>query len=165
MNPFEQESKETGGNGLTVSQASVVYLETSAKWARFLAIIGFIGIGLMVLGALILFVVGAAQSGRSSYDGYGYYRRDPFGGFPVALLGVGYLIGAVLYFFPVLYLNNFATRMLNALAMRDNVALESSFEQLRNHYRFLGILTIVMIAVYLLLMLMFAVAGASGGFR
>lgn len=157
MNPFDQETKQ---DGLQLSNNSLGYLESTAKWARFLAILGFIGLGLMVIAALIMFVMGAAISGRT----YGRYGGGMMG-FPAGLVGVSYLIMAVLYFFPILYLNNYATRMLQAIAMRDSAALESSFEQLRNHYRFVGILTIVVIGLYLLALLIGLMAGAANGFR
>ncbi|MEY3444664.1 MAG: hypothetical protein RLZZ519_2945, partial [Bacteroidota bacterium] len=52
MNPFDQESKD---GGLQLSQNSTSFLESTAKWARFLSILGFIGIGFMVLAALLMF--------------------------------------------------------------------------------------------------------------
>ena len=122
MNPFDQESKD---GGLQVSQNAASFLESTAKWSRFLSILGFIGIGFMVIGALIMFAGGAMMSSgaRSIYG-----SRGMFGGAPLGAIGVAYLIMAGLYFFPVLYLNKFSSKMLNALAMRDSMSLESSFE-------------------------------------
>ncbi|HEX2900751.1 MAG TPA: hypothetical protein VHS96_13600 [Bacteroidia bacterium] len=160
MNPFDQESKD---GGLQLSPNSTSFLESTAKWARFLSILGFIGIGFMVLAALMMFAGGAMFSERASSV---YGSRGVLGGAPLGLIGVVYLFMAALYFFPVLYLNKFASKMLNAITMRDSMTLESSFEQLRNHYRFVGIITIVMIGLYVLGIMAMVMGGiASGGFR
>lgn len=156
MNPFDKDMRE---DGLQMSQPSMEFLESSAKWARFLAILGFIGIGLMVIASLFMIVAGSALSSRSYRYGGGGLMGMPFG-----MVGIIYLVMAVLYFFPVLYLNNFASKMLNAIVMRDQVQLESSFENLRNHYRFVGILTIVLIGLYFLMILIGVMAGASQRF-
>ncbi len=117
----------------------------------------------MVLAALLMFAGGALISERASSM---YGNRGMLGGAPLGLIGVAYLFMAALYFFPVLYLNKFSSKMLNAISMRDSLTLESSFEQLRNHYRFIGILTIVMIGLYALGILMMVIGGiAGGGFR
>ncbi len=160
MNPFDQESKD---GGLQLSPNSTSFLESTAKWARFLSILGFIGIGFMVLAALLMFAGGALISGRASSM---YGSRGMFGGAPMGLIGVMYLVMAGLYFFPVLFLNKFSSKMLNAITMRDSMSLESSFEQLRNHYRFVGIMTIIVIGLYVVGILIGVMAGiASGGFR
>ncbi|MCR5863585.1 hypothetical protein LRS05_16360 [Flavobacterium sp. J372] len=67
---------------LQVSAAARDYLKTAAKWAMFLAIIGFIGIAFMVLAGLFVFAAGGALSERRigcvviHYTGP--FRRDLF---------------------------------------------------------------------------------------
>jgi hypothetical protein len=160
MNPFDKDAQE---GGLRLSEASLFFLENVAKWARFLAIVGFILCGLMVVGGLFMFVAGAAISSRS-VTGF-YSRGEVFGGLSPAFLGIMYLLSSLLYFFPVLYLYNFARKMLNAIVTRDQLTLEGSFENLRNHYRFIGILTIIVMAIYALALVLGIFVAMAGGMR
>jgi hypothetical protein len=54
--PFEQFEE------LRIDRISKEFLAETAKWATFLAILGFIGIGLMVIAALFMLVIGASTS-------------------------------------------------------------------------------------------------------
>jgi hypothetical protein len=44
---------------LHINETAIEYLRSSAKWSMFLAIMGFIGIGLMILGALAIATIGS----------------------------------------------------------------------------------------------------------
>jgi hypothetical protein len=120
------------------------YLDSGARWARFLAIVGYIGIGLLVIGALFAIMAGASFSGRTRM----YGPAVPFG-----LIGFGYLVMAVLYFFPVHYLYNFATRARDAFSRRSPQQLEEAMRYMHMHYQFLGILTIIVMSLYGLMLL------------
>lgn len=130
------------------------YLDSGARWARVLAIIGYVSLGLMVLAALFMIVAGASMSGRR-------YGSDV----PFALVGFGYLVGAVLYFFPIHYLYNFGTKAREAYARRDPKALETAMRFMHMHYQFLGILMIIVLSLYGLILLIGLMAAAGGGFR
>ena len=112
-------------------------LETS-KWMKFLSIIGFIGLGLMVIAALVILVAGSSFESLSGAAG---------GTFFIALI---YLLMAVLYFFPVLYLFKSATGLKNGLIGNNNDQLVSGFENLKSHYKFVGIFMIVILSIYAL---------------
>lgn len=131
------------------------YLDAGAKWARFLAIVGYVGIGLMVLAALFIIVAGTAIGGRGMYGPQ----------VPLGLMGFLYIIMAVLYFFPVHYLNNFATKAREAFVRRDGKTLEQAMRFMNMHYQFLGILMIIVLSLYGLMLLIGLLAAAGGGFR
>lgn len=131
---------------LTVDSNIQASLHETSKWASFIAIIGFIGIGLITLVALFFILFGASVS---AYGG----KLIPFGG--GLALGIIYLLLAALYFFPIRYLYRFASEIKTALNTGSQVKLSSAFENLKSHYKFIGILIIVMIALYVLI---FAVA-------
>jgi|APTNR8051073442_1049403.scaffolds.fasta_scaffold00866_11 hypothetical protein len=111
-----------------------------AKWAKLLSIIGFIGIGLMVIAGLFAGSMLASMSSMGGGPAIG-------GGFFTVI----YLLVAALYFFPVLYLYQFATGAQKALASGSDSDIEMAFESLRKHYRFLGILMIVILSIYALM--------------
>jgi hypothetical protein len=145
-------SKTPGG--LRVNNHAVEFLREAAKWTGFLAIIGFIGIGLMVIGALffgtILASLGGAGAGLGGAVGGGF-------------ITVIYLLVAALYFFPVYYMYKFSVNMKRALQMNDEDTLTKAFEYLKSHYKFIGILTIVLLSFYLLLFLI-GLLGAAASF-
>jgi hypothetical protein len=162
MNPFEKDNSLD--DGLKVTDTGLAFLEIAAKWARFLAIMGFIGCGLMVLGGVIAMIGGlAAQSSMSSYGRYGYGRSSDF---PLWLGGFMYLIFAAVYFFPSKFLNDFAARALQAVASRDSVFLQESLDHLRKFFKFNGILVIISIALSVIFFFIFLLAmiGTAGRF-
>lgn len=120
-----------------------------SKWAKFLSIIGFIGIGLMVLAAIVMMVAGATLSSFSNNYGDDY-SSNPVG---AGLIGILYIIMAVLYFFPVYYLFKSAVGLKNGIINNDEVTLTDGFQNLKSHYKFIGIMMIIIISLYALLFL------------
>ena len=126
-------------------------LNETSKWAYFLSILGFVGIGLMVLGGLWLsFYTGMNQFGGDTAYGLGYSTG----------VGLVYVLLALIYFFPLLYLFKFAKNMKMALSSENNDNFKSAFLNLKSHYKFIGIFTIAIIGLYMLI-LFGAVLGAS----
>ena len=125
------------GENLVIDWRSKEFLKETAKWTKFLAILGFVGIGLMVLGSLV--VLFAPSSLMSNGD-------FPFGGKIFMMLL--YLAFAVLYYFPISYLYQFSENTKKAIENNDNNAIRDAFEFLKSHYKFMGILTIILLAFY-----------------
>ncbi len=75
-------------------------LRQTKPWVRFMSVLAYIGIGLMILGSIVLFVL----------VGAGMFSSDMG---PAELVGVavGYLIGALLNFFPAYYLGCYASNI------------------------------------------------------
>jgi hypothetical protein len=136
---------------LQLDQTAKGFLQETAKWAYFLSIIGFIGIGLMVLLAVF---AGTIFSAMGNVPGMGGY----FG----TMMGVFYFVFAAIYFFPVLYLNKFATNAKRAFRENDTEALTASLGYLKSHYKFIGILMIAVVALYALIFV-FGIVGALFG--
>lgn len=132
------------------------FLRETAKWAKFLSIVGFVVIGLMVLGALAMFALGGSSSQMGAMGG----TMGMMGALGAAA-GFIYLLMAVLYFFPVLYLYKFATKAISALNSSNTEELTSSLENLKSHYKFIGILMAIMLAVYALIFIIAIVAGVG----
>lgn len=129
------------------------HLKEAGKWAYFLSIIGFIGLGLI---ALIAFFVMAAGSMVSSFSpGMG-----AMGGMGIGVIAFIYLIMVLLYFFPIMYLYRFGSRIKRAIAENNAEQLTAGLESLKSHYKYIGILTIVIISLYALVFV-FALLGAA----
>ena len=129
--------------GLSINDQAFRFLKETAKWCSFLSIIGFIGIGILVIIAIFFGAMMASLSSMGSSNGL---NAALGGGFFTGL----YLIMAALYFFPVYYLYKFSVNMKKALYTNDDDVLATAFEKLKSHYKFLGILTIVILSLYIL---------------
>lgn len=130
------------------------FLKETAKWAYFLSIIGFIGIGFL---ALIAVFAGTLFSQFNSMPGMAAY-----GGSLGTMIGVIYFLMAALYFFPVYYLFKFSSNAKKAFRDNDSQALTESIGYLKSHYKFFGILMIILLALYALMFVFAILAGIMG---
>jgi hypothetical protein len=124
------------GGQLTVSPMASGYLNETGKWAKFLAIVGFCMIGLLVIGAIFA---------GSMFSAMG--ADMPVPGFFITFM---YLLLALFYFFPIYYLFKFAKHIRLAIVSKSTSDLESALENLKSHYKFIGILMIVILSIYVL---------------
>lgn len=122
---------------LQVDQQASQYLSDAAKWGKFLAIVGFILSGIMAIAALF---AGSMVSSLPQMEG----MESISGGAITAI----YLFGAVIWFFPCLYLYRFADKAQAALRSTEQHSLNNSFKNLKSCFRFMGIFTIVMLCLY-----------------
>jgi uncharacterized membrane protein YjgN (DUF898 family) len=130
-----------------VDQISRAHLSEAARWAKFLAIFGMVMCGLVAImgifvGATFSTVPGQFDSGSQSLSFLG-----PGLGIFMIVLYIGF---AILYFFPCLFLLRFANHMRNALGSHDQLALNTSFQNLKIMFRYVGILTIIVVALYVI---------------
>ncbi len=142
---------------LQITTAAKDFLAETAKWAYFLSILGFIGIGFIVLIALILGITFAFAGGTGVSMGL----MESSMGIGIAFIYI--LIGA-LYFFPIYYLNKFASNAKLAIKKTDSAALTLSFGYLKSHYKFIGIMTLVVFSLYVLMAVGMLFMGAFTSF-
>lgn len=143
--------------GLQIDASSKAHLTAAAKWAKFLAIIGFIVCGIIAIAGIF---AGSLMSSFSSSQYGEFGGRTNLGGFG-ALAAVLYVLIALLYFFPCLFLFNFAVKMKAALVADDQDTLNTSFQNLKKTFRFVGIVTIVVLSIYLLIFILGIAAAAT----
>lgn len=128
-----EQSQEINGT-LALSEKSLEYLTETRKWTNFLSILGFIGIGLMILIGLVAGIASSASRG-----GFGI------------LASFIYIVFGGLYLIPIYHLYKFSNEIKQAIDYRRNYSVESAFESLKSHYKFIGIFTIVIISLYILI--------------
>lgn len=145
---METIDKQFSNSELVVTSQSRHFLLYAAKWSNFLAIMGFIGLGLMVLGGLVVMLMGSAFSSLP-------------GAPPMSMFGIIYLAMAALYFFPTYYLYLFSQKIKNAMASSSQNDLESGLENLKSFFKFMGIFTIVIMSMYVLMLFIGIIAGAA----
>ena len=140
MNQESENLSKGNEQGMHLSPYAMSNLRVAAKWASFLAIVGFVMIGLIVIASIMTFV-GSVNLSSS------YYAPDP--SFLISM-GVGYLLVAVVFFFPTYYLLKFAGKMKLALNTRNELSLDDAAKFMRMYYKYVGILTIIIILFYVL---------------
>ncbi|WP_396218654.1 hypothetical protein [Flavobacterium sp.] len=133
-----ENEKQTGNFENQLTTAAVGFLQESAKWSKFMAIIGFIGIGLMVLVSLFM-AIGFSAMGASTM---------PELPFSMSVFSIIYVLFAAIYFFPVYYLYQYATKTSAALHSKNKQLLTDGLENLKSHHKFLGIFTLIIISLY-----------------
>jgi hypothetical protein len=146
---------------LTFDQESIAHLTETARWGKFLAIAGFVGCGLLVVLAFVIGAVFASLPFWQATPGGGTAAAAiaPIGG---ALLGAMYLVFGAAYFFPCLFLYRFSVRMRMALKTRDQVQLNQSLRAQKYLFRYVGILTIIALALGGIELLVFGVLALVG---
>jgi hypothetical protein len=130
-------------NDLQVSATAQNFLAESAKWSRFLAIMGFIFCGLMVVMAFFIPAL--------------IVNLPPYNTLPASYstgiatgMTVVYLLLALLLFFPCFYLYKFSVKMRISLNTESQENFEESLKNLKSMFKFYGVLTIIMLSFYAL---------------
>jgi hypothetical protein len=134
-----------------ITLESLGFLNETAKWTKFLAIMGFIGIGIMLVVGLAMGVF------FSIFNNSPATSHFPF---PMYWFGLLYFILAAVYIFPVIYLNNFSNYLSKAVAFRQTEMLTFALENIKKHFKFMGILTIALIGSYFLIIIGAFIFGA-----
>ncbi len=135
---------------LVVDQPVNAYLTQTAKWGKFLSIIGMIFCGLIILVGLFAgtFMSTIMFSQYSGLEGAGRGL-----GILVTVMYVGIGIIALM---PSIYLYRYSAKMKAALASNDQLVLADAFKNLKSMFKFYGICTIILLGFYALI-LVFAV--------
>ncbi len=124
---------------LEVTPEGVIHLASIRKWTLFLAIMGFIGSGFLLLTGLFF---GLFSKFVPSSDGLGQL--------PGLLIMVLYVIIAILYLFPSLFLLKFSSRVKQALAQPLPETLAEALQYLRFFFTFFGAMAILAVCVMIL---------------
>lgn len=135
---------------MQLSEQGKKYLLEASKWANFIAIVGFIAIGLLIIMSFSIGTILASLPEGS------------LGGLPPKFFSFFYLIMAGIYFIPVFFLFQFGQKTKQAILEEDHNLMTFGFKKLRSHYKFIGILFIIFIALYFLLILFGAFSALLG---
>jgi uncharacterized membrane protein len=136
---------------LAIDASGAQHLRSIASWGKFLSIIGFIACALFVV---LAFFAGAIMSSIDSYGSYG----SGLG----AVMTVVYLIVAIIYFIPTLFLFQASVKLRSAIDATDQVLLNEGLGKMKSCFKFWGIVTIVLISFYLLAFIFGGMAAMMG---
>lgn len=142
---------------LQVDNGNIPYLTEAAKWGKFLSILGFIFCALIILMGLF---AGTLMSGVLSQ--FETESATGLGAISTTVIMIYYILIALLYFFPCLFLFNFSSKMQTAIRNNDQIYLNTSFRNLKSLFKFWGILTIILLCIFVIAIIIVAVVGAVG---
>ena len=126
---------------ITVTSEIKNYLLETSKWSKFLAIVGYIGMGLLILIGIAVTIGFSILSSVSHF------------GFPMGILGVVYILLGVLYFFPINYMYKFSVHLTQGFKSNNQQSVNYGFENLKSLFKFTGIFTIVVLSIYALIII------------
>jgi len=131
-------------NSLDVTPESRAYLLEAAKWGRFVAIVGFVIMGLFLLIFLFL------GANLWSIGGVG------MGGADIGLAMISNVVVTfVIMFFPNYYMYNFSTRVITAVNSTSTLDLTDGLKNLKSLFKFYGIMLVISIAFFAIMFLFF----------
>lgn len=133
---------ELDSDKLKINNSIKENLITAAKWARFLAIIGFVFTGFMGIASLVL-LVSAIASGIGM----------------LMLVAVVYIGLTIVMILPSLYLIRFAGSTEKGLNSNKQGEFDYGIQNLKSLFKFGGIYTIVVIALYIVYIFVLAGIG------
>ena len=141
MENSTDETSASSNRELVLENKTILCLLETSRWANVLSIMGFIGLGLLLIFGLL---VGTVMNNINT---------PVFSSFSSGLVSAFYLLLAGIYFMPVLYLFRFASRMKFAIREMNQEALNDAFKNMKSLFRFLGMMTIAIVCVYVLILI------------
>ena len=133
----QDESRNSAG--LTISKEARIYLTETVKWAKLLAILGFISIGVIVLVVLFAGTI-------LSFAGAG--EVDKFGNGVGLGLMLMYVVAGVIYFIPTWYLFQFSQKMKSAILTESNDDLNVALSRHKSFFKFWGVIALIGVTLY-----------------
>jgi len=135
---------------IEIEQSTLKQLNTTRKWAMFLAIIGFIFLGIMtVVGLIAGTFLKTFSSGDNSL------------GMSEPLIIISIILLALIYFFPILFLFRFSKYVSRAIRNLDKLQFHNAIKNLKLYFAYIGILIIIVLSIYIVILI---VAGSSVAF-
>lgn len=133
-NPYESPQRDQSFAGLDGGEQGVTprvleYMAGTKPWVQLFSVMLLIGSALMILGGVGMMMAG--------------------GGMPETVVsGVGYLLGGILYLMPALFLWRYASAIGELLFTRSGFALEEFLRHQKSFWKFVGIMTVVLLCIY-----------------
>ena len=115
-----------------------MYLESAAKWSRFLGISGFVFSAILLIASFSIMFLG---NSLSKFGGEESILGKSFG----YTIGVFYLFVTIIYFVLSLFQYRFGVKMKTALYNSDNYAMTEGLKNLKNYFKSLGIMMAVVL--------------------
>lgn len=127
-------------------------LKQARGWVKFISILGFVMMGLMISAGIIISIVSSSTVAFSE------------AGFPGIIIALIYIVIAGVYLIPLIYLFKFTKAAENTYIHNDPSGLDGAVKNLKNHFKSIGIIIIGFLSVYILVIIIAAIAGMANLF-
>ena len=128
-----------------LTSQSIAYLHKAAKWGKFISLLGFIMTSLMIIaGILMSFVLNSVNLNEMAP------LNSPFSAKALSIL---YVSVAAIFLIPVSFLHAFSNNAIKAVNQGNTDKMTTSLRNLKNLFVFLGISTLVILALYVIILL------------
>ncbi|MBN8421292.1 MAG: hypothetical protein J0L73_20425 [Verrucomicrobia bacterium] len=142
----------SGGAADAVSPSTIAQLAGTKPWVRFISVLMWIAICLIILGIII---AGAAMTlGASKSIGT-----------PELILIGAYGVMIFFYIYPAMKMWKFANRVKSLMATRSLSDLDAALTEQRKLWKFVGIFTIITLCIYLVAVIGFVALGAGAALK
>jgi hypothetical protein len=143
----QQNYLSDAGLELRIDDETARNFREGSGWAQFLAILGLVMMGFGVI-VLLFSLVGISALDRNA-----------------SAIMIWPLLFAIimfgLFFFPMYYLLQYALKVRRALSTYNQEEFTNAIGQLRSHYKFMGIVAIVIISLYILMFIIIGISAAT----
>ncbi len=123
---------------IILDQTAIGHLFIARKWSSFLSIVGFVIIGIMILLPLGVLLMASRFPQDELLKVTALFQVAPI------------VIMMLIYGFPIYYLYQFGKYSKIAIDNFESDAITIAFKYLKLHYRFMGILVVVVLVGYIL---------------
>jgi hypothetical protein len=128
---------------IEIEPGTLKNLNITRKWSIFIAVLGFMFLGLMlVIGLIAGTFLSAFNSGESGP------------GLPESYLLVSYFIIGIVFFFPNLFLFRFSKHTAHAVQNLNKLELYKAFRYLKLYFIYFGVLLIIVLSLYIMALIL-----------
>lgn len=121
-----------------------------SKWLKFFSILGLVVIGMMFISSIFLLITQKVLN--PIFENY-EYNSNYFMPNIFIFMSIFYLFLSIIYLFPIIYLLKASIKLEKGLKENQQETVSNGIYNLKLHFKYMGILTIVLISLYLLFIL------------
>ncbi|MBN2165808.1 MAG: hypothetical protein JW717_05975 [Marinilabiliaceae bacterium] len=137
---------------LRITPSAANYLLTATRWAKFLAILGFVYSGVVLI---LAFSIGAIMSLSMAS------AQMAMAGIPVVFLSFIYIVIAIISFLVAFYMYSFASKCQKGVNLHDEYEIEVGMKAMKTFYMIWGIIAIVGLSIVVLSLFVGIIASAA----
>ncbi|MCR5547349.1 MAG: hypothetical protein K6F25_01195 [Bacteroidales bacterium] len=146
MEEFQTPTPAPAAPELKVTPAAKSFLATTTKWGKFLYVVVLILFVFMALCSILFLVLG----------------KEPIEDTPAFAFGIGFLVALALYIAPLIFFGRSLKAAKAAVESDDDAQLTEAFKNQKSLLKYTGILTIVVLALYAVLIVAVIAAAIAG---
>ena len=138
---------------LEIDEEAKSNLLEMSRWTKFLSIIGFIFIGLIIVAGILFGVMISTL--------YSNMGSNLFAGMGTTGIIILYVVIGAIYFYPTYALLKYSTNMKAALNTADKARFNTAIYHLKNVFKYIGILLIIILVLYGVVIIFALIAAAT----